>query len=159
MKLTDKKAVTIETKFDIKALTKIEAMRELIKKLENKGFVTNHKGFMEDVIKREDTLPTYIGHGIGLPHSKSEFVRRPAVIVGRLKNNIIWNDNNKVCLIFLIAVPKKSNGNLHLKILANLARMLMHDDFRNKLLKLNEKEVQQLMYASMDLNKGGNTNE
>lgn len=159
MTIKSDSTVKIITKFEISATAKDEVIGKLAEELNKKGFVTNCKGFIEDVDKREKVLPTYIGHSIGLPHTKSKFVKRPAVIVGRLKNSIVWNEDNTVKLIFLIAVPKETNSNLHLKILANLARMLMHNNFREKLMQLNEKEVQELIYESMNLTKGGGTNE
>ena len=142
-------AVSIVTKFDIEALTKREAIGQLVMELDQQGFVNNYNGFLADVFEREAELPTYIGHHIGLPHSQSDYVERAVVAIGKLKTPIIWNDDKQVNLIFLIAVQNSTEENLHLKILANLSRMLIHDDFRDKLLTLDEDAVKQLMYDHM----------
>ena len=42
-------------------------------------------------------------------------------------------DGEPIDLIFLIGVPEKESGSLHLKILASLSRKLMKEDFRNSL--------------------------
>jgi PTS system fructose-specific IIA component len=42
-------------------------------------------------------------------------------------------DGNPIDLIFMIGVPEASAGDIHLKILANLSRRLMKEDFRNSL--------------------------
>ncbi|KRL76246.1 PTS sugar transporter subunit IIA [Ligilactobacillus equi] len=149
--MSETKPVSIETYFDLNVKTKQEAISKIGAYLADKGFVIDVDAFVADVFSREDELPTYIGHNIGLPHSKSDHVKNAVVVVGRLNNPIIWNNDNQVDLIFLIAVPKKSAGDLHLKILAQLARSLMHEDFRNGLRNLDSEEVKQLMYDNTAL--------
>ncbi|MRA64035.1 hypothetical protein GH818_28070, partial [Bacillus thuringiensis] len=43
-------------------------------------------------------------------------------------------------LIFMIAVPKESEGNEHLKILQMLSRKLMDDSYRERLISVQTKE-------------------
>lgn len=43
-------------------------------------------------------------------------------------------------LIFMIAVPKESEGNEHLKILQILSRKLMDDSYRERLISVQTKE-------------------
>ncbi|WP_369352092.1 PTS sugar transporter subunit IIA [Ligilactobacillus agilis] len=145
------KPVSIETYFDLNAKDKREAISKISFYLAKKAFITDAGAFVEDVFSREDELPTYIGHNIGLPHSKSNHVKNAVVVVGRLNSPIIWNDSNQVDLIFLIAVPKNLAGDLHLRILAQLARALMHEDFRNGLRNLDSNGVKQLMYDNTSL--------
>jgi PTS system fructose-specific IIA component len=117
---------------DIKAKTKEEVIRTLVTNLDERNFLNNKEIFLKDVLERENQLPTYIGHEIGLPHNQSEGVKTSTVTVGRLANPVIWTDNgDEVKTVFLIAVPKQNEDNLHLKILSKLARLLMHDSFRN----------------------------
>lgn len=143
------RVVSIVTKFDIEATNKPEAIKQLVNELTRKNFISDAELFMKDVFAREDELPTYIGHHIGLPHSQSPYVKHAVVAVGKLKQPIIWNETHQANLIFLIAAPNVADSNLHLKILANLSRMLIHDDFREKLRTLNETDVKDMMYAHM----------
>ncbi|EAG7474980.1 PTS sugar transporter subunit IIA, partial [Listeria monocytogenes] len=88
---------------------------------------------------RERTLSTYIGHEIGLPHAQSSGVKEPCVVVGKLSKPVKWTEEEEfVQIVFLIAVPRDNQNNLHLKVLSNLARLLMHEDFRTKLSKLDD---------------------
>lgn len=48
-------------------------------------------------------------------------------------------DGQPVNLIFLIAVPNKSND-IHLKILSFISRRLMHSEVREKLMKAQSYE-------------------
>ncbi len=143
------KLVSILPVFDIDANTKDEALTQMIAALAEKSYITDPKKFKEDIYRREDEMATYIGHGIGLPHSQSQYVTHSTVVVGRLRQPIVWSDDNQVQLIFMIAVPREARGNLHLKILANLSRMLIHDDFREKLATASADEVVEMMDQHM----------
>ena len=91
-------------------------------------------------MKEKTTLPTYIGHEIGLPHNQSDGVKYSTVTVGRLAQPVQWTeDGDEVNTVFLISVPKNNADNLHLKILSKLARWLMHEEFRNDVRSLEEK--------------------
>ncbi|WP_406686113.1 PTS sugar transporter subunit IIA, partial [Rossellomorea vietnamensis] len=49
-------------------------------------------------------------------------------------------DGSDAKLIFMIAVPKDSEGNEHLKILQLLSRQLMDEDYRDQLLNVKTRE-------------------
>ena len=142
--------VDIVTAYDIEADTKEDAIKAVIHKLDAAGKLTNASKFQEDVFAREKELPTYIGYGFGLPHSQSDYVKDATIGIGRLKHSVVWTDEKEADFIFLIAVPKSEKENTHLKILANLARLLMHEDFRDKLRKSSEQEVQELLRDSQN---------
>lgn len=137
--------VDIETAFGIDVKTKDEAIKAVIHQLAQAGCLLDEERFTNDVFDREKELPTYIGYGFGLPHSQSNYVKQATIGIGRLKEPIIWTDDKKVDFIFLIAVPYGGGENVHLKILAKLARLLMHDDFRDKLRSSSEAEVKALL--------------
>ena len=128
--------------FDIDTYDKNEAILTLVKKLKEQEKITSIDNFYQDVLDREKVAPTAIGYNIGLPHGRTNNVIEPAVCFGRLNNEIIWNEETKEVanIIILIAVPQDNEGNLHMQILSKLARKLMHEDFRNQLLKRFDRE-------------------
>ena len=131
--------------------SKNEAIESLIQELDKEGYLKDKGQFYLDVLERENSFPTYIGNEIGLPHSQSIGVENPCIVIGKLTKDIVWTeDDEKVNLIFLIAVPKENEGNLHLKILSKLARLLMHDDFRNSIKTLEKKELLDLLYEKIE---------
>lgn len=79
---------------------------------------------------------------IAIPHGKSEAVREPSVAFGIKRSGVDWNslDESEAKLIFMIAVPKESGGNQHLKILQMLSRKLMDDNYRKRLLSVQTTE-------------------
>ena len=131
--------------------SKNETIESLIQELDKEGYLKDKGQFYLDVLERENSFPTYIGNEIGLPHSQSIGVENPCIVIGKLTKDIVWTeDDEKVNLIFLIAVPKENEGNLHLKILSKLARLLMHDDFRNSIKTLEKKELLDLLYEKIE---------
>lgn len=135
----------------VRVNSKNEAIEALVQELDQRGYLSDKEQFYADVLEREATFPTYIGNEIGLPHSQSTGVKKPCIIIGKLEKNIVWTDEDeKADLVFLIAVPKDNKDNLHLKILSKLARMLMHDDFRNSIRTLGESELLNLLYTNME---------
>ena len=136
---------------DLEADSKEEAIKAIIEKLDKENYLNDKEEFFKDVIEREGTFPTYIGHGIGLPHSQSNGVYKPCVAISRLKNSIEWtSEKEKVDTVFLIAAPKDNKDNLHLKILSKLARLLMHEDFRECVKNLKEKELLELLNKKIE---------
>lgn len=136
---------------DLKIDLKEEAIKTIIEKLEQENYLNDKEQFFKDVVERESKYPTYIGYGMGLPHSQSMVVNRPCVAISRLKNDIDWtSEKEKVDTVFLIAVPKESKDNLHLKILAKLSRLLMHEDFREGVKNLKEKELLELLNKKIE---------
>ncbi|MBO1915148.1 PTS sugar transporter subunit IIA, partial [Microvirga sp. 3-52] len=64
------------------------------------------------------------------------------VVFGLQQAGVDWNsiDGTDAKIIFMIAVPEKSAGDAHLKILQMLSRKLMDDTFRNELLAVTTTE-------------------
>jgi fructose-specific phosphotransferase system IIA component len=102
--------------------------------LADEGRVTDLDGFLADVRKREEQMPTGLPGGIGIPHARSAYVTEPSLAFGRSPEGIDWGaEDGPATLIFLIAAPE-GGGDDHLKILAALARRLMRTEFRESLL-------------------------
>lgn len=127
--------------FDLKARTKEEVLEELVKILKENDVVEDEKGFLEVVKKREEEFSTGIGYGVAIPHGKSNLVKRPSIVFGKSQDGIDYNsmDGKPAHLFFLIAVPDNSDE-LHLKVLADLSRALMHKEVREALEKASKPE-------------------
>ena len=127
--------------FDLKGGNKEEVIDELIELLYKDGVVTDKKKYKSAVMKREEQFSTGIGYGIGIPHAKSDAVSTAAIAFGISKDGIDFDsmDEKQVNLIFLIAVPNKSDD-IHLKILSFISRRLMHSEVREKLMEAKNYE-------------------
>jgi PTS system nitrogen regulatory IIA component len=127
--------------FDLKATTKEEVLKELVSILKKNGVIDDEEGFLNIVKKREEEFSTGIGYGIAIPHGKSDLVKKPSVVFGKSKKGVDYNsmDGKPAYIFFLIAVPENSDD-LHLKVLAELSRSLMHEEVRKMLEKASTPE-------------------
>lgn len=127
---------------DLKGSTRDDVIDEMIQKLDRAGTITSPIDFRQAIIDREEESTTGIGMNIAIPHGKSTAVTKPSVVFGIKKDGVDWKslDGSDAKLIFMIAVPKESEGNEHLKILQLLSRQLMDEDYRNQLLNAETKE-------------------
>lgn len=139
-KLTD---ITSLELIDIKLAgsTRDDVIDEMIQKLDDAGVLVSTSEFKQSILNREQESSTGIGMNIAIPHGKSIAVKRPSVVFGLKKDGVDCNslDGTDAKLIFMIAVPKDSEGNEHLKILQMLSRKLMNESYREQLLAIKQK--------------------
>ena len=107
----------------------IDALADL---LDRDGRLGDRDSYVQAVYDREkETGGTAMGMGIAIPHAKSSGVSTAGVAFGRPASPLQYGDE-EADLIFLIAAPEGEH-NLHVKVLQQLARRLMHESFRDSL--------------------------
>lgn len=124
----------------------IDALADL---LDADGRLTDRDSYVQAVIAREkDTGGTAMGMGIAIPHAKSSGVQTAGVAFGRPAAPLAYGEE-EADLIFMIAAPEGEH-NLHVKVLQQLARRLMHESFREGLREASTpEEVVDLMRAQI----------
>lgn len=128
MKLINERLIEVNSSLSCKE----DVIEQVASLLFSENRITDREGFIADIYHREKELSTSMGLGIAIPHAKSQYVRYPSLVFIKLKQAIPWNED-QVQLIFGIAVSKEQEGDIHLKILSQLARRLMNDEFRTTL--------------------------
>lgn len=123
----DKKSIIL----NCESTDKVEIINFLASKAKEAGYVTEVEPYVEAVLEREKEYSTGVGFNIGIPHGKAESVKEAFVMFTRV-NNVDWQslDGEPVDMVFQIGVPASDTGDQHLRILAQLSRKLMNDDFR-----------------------------
>lgn len=118
------------------ASSKAEAVLKMVDLMGQADAVADAAVFTAAVQAREALSTTGLGEGIAIPHGKSDGIHRPAVAFARSETGIDWAspDGTPAKLIFLIGVPQAQAGDEHLRILAMLARRLVHPEFREALM-------------------------
>ena len=120
---------------DVTSSDKDTATRRLAELMHAAGRVTDLDTFLADVTAREAQMPTGLEGGIGIPHARSASVTEPTVAFGRSASGVDYGaSDGPAHLIFLIAAPS-GGGDEHLKVLAALARRLVHASFKEALLQ------------------------
>ncbi|WP_027955083.1 PTS fructose transporter subunit IIABC [Halobacillus kuroshimensis] len=132
--LTNKNLIQV----NVKAESKEQTIDELIDLLAAENVLTSRADVKEAILEREAEGSTGIGMNIAIPHAKSTAVKEPRVAFGVKRDGVDWNslDGTEAKLIFMIVVPKESEGTQHLKILQMLSRKLMDDQYREQLLQV-----------------------
>lgn len=136
--LTDEELIVM----DIPGQNKEEVFKELLGLPALNRYITDRDSVLTAVKTREEQSTTGMGEGIAIPHAKSPDITEATLVVARSENGVDWDsmDGGLVKIIFLILVPERQKGDLHLKILQLLSRNLMHEDFRQAILNANTKE-------------------
>jgi fructose PTS system EIIA component len=115
----------------------IDALADL---LDKDGRLSDRDAYAEAVYAREkETGGTAMEMGIAIPHAKSAGVSQAGVAFGRTNSPLDYGDE-KADLIFLIAAPEGEH-NLHVTVLQQLARRLVHESFRTSLREASTPEV------------------
>jgi fructose PTS system EIIBC or EIIC component len=133
-KMTDEQLIM----FDVDSTSKHEILEKLAGALHEKDILTSKQDFLKAVLEREEISPTGLEAGLAIPHGKSHSVKKAAFAVARLKNGIdTWESidpNNKVQLVFLLAIPDAEAGSTHLSVLSELSTRLMDKAYVDNLM-------------------------
>ena len=121
---------------DLQASTRWEAIDELITVLVTRGKIKpEHRDQIAAVVKkRENSMSTGIGFGIGIPHASTDLIYDVIGAFGRSRQGVQFDalDNQPVKLVMLFLVPQ-GQFQKHLHTLANIAKLLHNKDFRQAL--------------------------
>ena len=129
---------------DLQATTRWEAIDELINVLVKTGKIQpEHRDSIAAVVKkRETSMSTGIGFGIGIPHASTDQIYEVVGAFGRSKKGVNFDalDNQPVNLVMLFLVPQ-GQFQKHLHTLANIAKLLHNKDFRQALEEAPDADV------------------
>lgn len=121
---------------ELAASTRWEAIDELINRLVECGKIKpeSRDQIAAVVKKRETSMSTGIGFGIGIPHASTDLIYEVVGAFGRSKRGVNFDalDNQPVHLVMLFLVPQ-GQFQKHLHTLANIAKRLHNKDFRTAL--------------------------
>jgi mannitol/fructose-specific phosphotransferase system IIA component (Ntr-type) len=121
---------------DLRATNRWEAIDELINNLVATAKIRpEHQEAITAVVKkRESSMSTGIGFGIGIPHASTDLINEVVGALGRSQKGVNFDalDNQPVNLVMLFLVPQ-GQFQKHLHTLANIAKLLHKAEFRQAL--------------------------
>ena len=90
---------------------------------------------------REEIMSTGIGHGIAIPHGKSEYVSELGGVLGIKKEGVDFDalDGKPTHIFFLLVSPLDVSGP-HIKALARISRLLKGEEVRQQLIHARDME-------------------
>ena len=121
---------------NLRATDRWEAIDELITNLIQTGNVKSEDrdAVVGAVRKREFSMSTGIGFGIGIPHATTELVYKPVAALGRSKKKINFDslDGKPVSLVLLFLIPQ-GQFHRHLHTMAGISKLLQNSGLREAL--------------------------
>ncbi|MCG8350773.1 MAG: PTS sugar transporter subunit IIA [Chloroflexales bacterium] len=113
------------------ARDKQDAIRQAGELLVRGGCVA--PAYVNGMLAREQTLSTYIGNGVAIPHGQHENIRdiyTTGISVLQLPDGVEWEDSARAYLVIGIA----ANADDHVGVLANLAAVVEDEDAATELI-------------------------
>lgn len=95
--------------------------------------------YIDSMLERERSISTYVGEGVAIPHGTlagKDVVRHDAICVLRFPGGVDW-DGERVDLCVGIA----ARGDGHVRLLAELAQILLDPDLARRLREATEPDV------------------
>ena len=118
----------------LRARNKRDAIAELVELLESAHGIDSHGEVLDRVLRREAMMSTGIGNGVAIPHGKAKLVDRMVAACGVSPEGIEFESvDGEPARIFILLVAPESGGALHVKVLANISRLLKEESVRQSL--------------------------
>lgn len=139
---------------DCPATTVDEALEFLAAKAVEQGVSDNEAGVLAGLKDREAEGTTGMMGGFAIPHCKSNVVNGAHVIVVKFANEVDWKsmDGEPIKVAVALFVPDNKAGTTYLRMLSQLAMMLMGEEFRDKLLATDDPAaIADLVNAGIDI--------
>ena len=139
---------------DLKSTTKEGVIRELVDLLAKAEGIKNKEDLVKVLLSREALGSTGIGQGVGIPHGKTDSVKRLVAAFGVCHQGVNFDalDGEPVYLFFLLVAPEDSAGP-HLKGLARISRLLKDKYFRESLKSLADEKMILKLIREEDVKK------
>jgi len=122
---------------DLESETLEGCLKELVKvSVESFKDLSRKKNLLAGLLQRENTMTTYLGHGVALPHLRVKMNRRYVFAVGRSKKGIQYEGPKKeerVHLILLLLAGESAKD--YLNVLAAVARLVKDKTFIENLIE------------------------
>ena len=118
----------------LRARSKREAIGELVELLEAAHGIDSHGEILDRVLRREAMMSTGIGNGVAIPHGKARLVDRLVAACGVAPDGIDFESvDGEPATLFILLVAPETGGALHVKVLANISRLLKEETVRQTL--------------------------
>ena len=126
----------------LEATNKEGVIRELVELLANAEGIRNKEELIKVLLNREALGSTGIGQGVGIPHGKTNSVKKLVAAFGICHAGVNFEalDGEPVYIFFLLVAPEDSAGP-HLKGLARISRLLKDKYFRDTLRSLTDEKT------------------
>src|SRR6476659_4682690 len=115
----------------LKSTTKRETIAELVGLLEAAHGLDTQGEILDRVIRREAMMSTGIGNGVAIPHGKARAVDRMLAACALAPSGIEFESvDGEPARLFILLVSPENIGAIHVRVLANISRLLKEASVR-----------------------------
>lgn len=126
----------------LRSKTKREAIAELVALLEKSHGLSSGGEILDRVLKREAMMSTGIGNGIAIPHGKARAVDRLVAACAVSRTGVDYDSvDGEPATLFILLVSPEDVGGPHVKVLANISRLLKDENVRESLKRAESPEA------------------
>ena len=136
------KFISRQRVIDLTSLDLKGALGELLEVSVSRFTDLNPDALLRGLMQRENTMTTYLGLGVALPHVRVKMHRRYVLAIGRSQAGIRYDglkDNERIHLIIMLLADESARD--YLTVLASLARLVKEPDFVHTLVQAPDLEV------------------
>ena len=135
--LLNSKAIEV----NLRSREKREIIAELVENLEKAHGLSTGGEILDRVLKREGMMSTGIGNGIAIPHGKARAVDRLVAACGVSRGGVDFEAvDGEAATLFILLVSPEDVGGPHVKVLANISRLLKEESVRESLKRADSPE-------------------
>ena len=126
---------------DLASAGKMEVLTELGELLSRSAENVDAKAITRAFVERERLATTGVGEGIAIPHAKIEGLTQNKIAIGISRTGIDFDaiDDKAVRIFVALGAPLNSSGE-HLRLLAQISRLLKDPEIRNRLVDAKDSE-------------------
>jgi mannitol PTS system EIIA component len=125
---------------NVNSESKMASISRVGHKLVDNGYV--EELYIKGMLKREESMTTYIGNHVAIPHSMPDYVQHilhSGIVVAQYPDGVDFGNGNIAKLVIGIA----GRGEEHLAVLSQIATVCMEQENIDKL--VNAKSEQEVM--------------
>ena len=118
----------------LRARNKRDALVELVDMIEDAHGLDSQGEILDRVLRREAMMSTGIGNGVAIPHGKAKAVDRMLAACAISHEGVDFESaDGELAHIFILLVSPETVGASHVKVLANISRVLKEESVRKTL--------------------------
>lgn len=144
------------------ATSKEDVIRKMANMLNENGYLNDMEAFIKEIKKREEINGTGIEEHIAMPHAKGDFIKKHGIAILRVDGNgfdFNSSDQKLSKLFFMMALPKETPSNAHIKAISYLSNTFSNNILRHELMSTNnEDRFLEIIMNNDNINESNNLN-
>jgi tellurite resistance protein TerC len=123
---------------DVQAANLEEAIEKIVFAVPLDQLPADGRKIITQVLQREATMTTYLGHGLAIPHCRLDSIDAPVLIFARSEEGIpIPGSNERISMIFLLITPQ-SVARIQPRFLADIVGLVDSEYVTDRLKKASD---------------------